>query len=176
MLLRDFNYMELIELELNPGLTQHPPYKIRKSKRAKRIFLRIMPGRGLEIVVPERLKRYSIENLLVEHKVWIERTLEKYKIDSSMNNFTGNAGETFILPTEFCFEAVNKKIKIIYQKESRTHLKCEIVEQANVFGDKYLQEYWLIKGAIENKIACQKILNRSYKSAAQMLHPKPDRE
>lgn len=160
------------QLELPLINTQNPPYKIRKSKRAKRIFLRIMPGRGLEIVVPERLKHYSIENLLEEHKSWIERTLEKYKIDPDKSHFAENADGVVQLPSEFCFEAVSKKIKILYQNELRPTFKCQIVQQPNVLGEKYLWEYWLLKGDIENKRSCQKILNRMIKKeAAKYLIP-----
>lgn len=168
----------------NQNQNENRNYKIRKSKRAKRIYLRILPGKGLEIVVPERARRYSIEDLLETHKSWIEKTLEKYKIDPNKQSFMEENEQTINLPTEFCFAAIQKKIKIAYQKESRNHLKCQIIRHSNSnntnntnnanntniaieeYDQTYQIEHWIIKGETDNKKRCQKLINKMIKKEA----------
>lgn len=52
-----------------------PAYSIRKSPRARKIRLKISRRHGLEIVIPQRLKSYNAEQLLHQHRRWIERYL-----------------------------------------------------------------------------------------------------
>lgn len=50
-----------------------PLYTTRRSDRAKRVTLRIAPGSGLEVVVPERYDLRRIPELIAEHRQWIDR-------------------------------------------------------------------------------------------------------
>jgi predicted metal-dependent hydrolase len=50
-----------------------PLYTTRRSQRAKRVTLRIAPGTGVEVVVPERYDERRIPDLIAEHQRWIER-------------------------------------------------------------------------------------------------------
>lgn len=61
--------------------TWPPDYNLRLSKKAKHIHLKILPDRGLEIIVPIRQqKRLVIADLLNEKKSWIEKHLAAVKI------------------------------------------------------------------------------------------------
>jgi predicted metal-dependent hydrolase len=60
-------------------ITWPPHFTLRKSRRAKRIHLKVTPNVGLEIVVPHVPRKPEvIHNLLHENRKWIEHTLEKY--------------------------------------------------------------------------------------------------
>lgn len=48
-----------------------PAYTVRRSKRAKRINIRLCPERGLEIVLPIRASEKDGLALLEEHKDWV---------------------------------------------------------------------------------------------------------
>lgn len=50
-----------------------PLYTTRRSGRATRVTLRIAPGTGLEVVVPERYDERRIPDLIAEHQNWIDR-------------------------------------------------------------------------------------------------------
>ncbi len=64
----------------NPSSLWPPPYTVRRSARAKRIFLQISPAQGLEIVVPSNRKRsIPIEALLNEKRGWIEKVLLRFQ-------------------------------------------------------------------------------------------------
>lgn len=50
---------------------------VRRSDRAKRITLRVLPGARLELVVPARVSTPPLEPLLRRHAVWIGRALDR---------------------------------------------------------------------------------------------------
>lgn len=58
-----------------------PPYNLRLSKKAHHVHLKVIPNKGLEVVVPVRQqKRVIIADLLAEKKSWIEKHLANIQI------------------------------------------------------------------------------------------------
>jgi len=76
----DFRIGENIEFE----------YKLKKSKKAKHVSLKISPARGLEVVVPFLLKQYDVEKLLDSKKEWIKKNLAKIETIKSKFLFIGH--------------------------------------------------------------------------------------
>lgn len=60
--------------------TWPPAFNVRRSLRARRTFLQVTPEAGLEIVVPDRLKRFNIEKLLNDKRNWIEKMLARFRV------------------------------------------------------------------------------------------------
>lgn len=61
--------------------TWPPHFTLRRSQRAKYMRIRITPQAGLEVVVPHIPRKPEIiHNLLLEHKNWIEKMLQKYNM------------------------------------------------------------------------------------------------
>jgi predicted metal-dependent hydrolase len=54
-----------------------PAYSLRSSARARRISLRILPDRGLEVVLPLQADPACVPDLLRRHNAWIVRTLAR---------------------------------------------------------------------------------------------------
>jgi predicted metal-dependent hydrolase len=52
-------------------------YRVRRSPRARRITLRVLPGAGLEIVVPQRGRLPALTDLLRERAGWILGALDR---------------------------------------------------------------------------------------------------
>jgi predicted metal-dependent hydrolase len=52
-----------------------PPHRIRFSRRARRISLRISPGKGLEVVLPLDADPSCVPPALARHSRWIEKHL-----------------------------------------------------------------------------------------------------
>ncbi len=50
-----------------------PPYTVRKSKRAKRIILRMLPGKGLEVVVPWTADTACVPDVIRRFQGWIAK-------------------------------------------------------------------------------------------------------
>ena len=53
------------------------PYQVRISLRARRVRLEISPEHGLVIIVPRRLSRTHIPEILARHQAWIEKTFAR---------------------------------------------------------------------------------------------------
>lgn len=52
-------------------------YTIRESKRAKRINIRVLPKKGLELVYPVKVKQPTPKELLTKNQEWVLSTLDK---------------------------------------------------------------------------------------------------
>ena len=63
-------------------------YSIRVSRRARRISLRVLPGKGLEVVLPHRADPACVPALLASHRDWIEK-----KLKGSREFFADNSRE-----------------------------------------------------------------------------------
>ena len=53
-----------------PAAAALPPYELRVSARAKRVTLRVAPGRGLVVTVPRRFARRDVPGVVAEHRDW----------------------------------------------------------------------------------------------------------
>lgn len=53
-------------------------YTVRRSPRARRVSLRVLPAAGLEVVVPARGRLPDIAVVLRQHTPWILRTLDRF--------------------------------------------------------------------------------------------------
>jgi predicted metal-dependent hydrolase len=51
--------------------------KVRISKKARKVLLRVMPGRGLEVVVPVGFDDREIPGILLKHQAWIMKQLKR---------------------------------------------------------------------------------------------------
>lgn len=54
-----------------------PPHTVRVSKKARRISLRLVAGKGLELVLPLGTPLSVVPDVLQRHATWIERQLAK---------------------------------------------------------------------------------------------------
>ena len=54
-----------------------PPHSVRFSRKAKRISLRIVPGKGLEVVLPAHADPSCVPDVLARHRRWIEMHLNR---------------------------------------------------------------------------------------------------
>jgi len=58
-----------------PEVAWPPRHDVRTSPRARRVRLRIVPRRGLEVVVPQGFSATRIPEVLERHRTWIVRAL-----------------------------------------------------------------------------------------------------
>ncbi|MDL2272403.1 M48 family metallopeptidase [Desulfovibrio sp. OttesenSCG-928-I05] len=54
-----------------------PSYTVRRSAKARHARLRVQPGTGLEIVIPQGMKSLNVEAVLENHKEWVLRALAR---------------------------------------------------------------------------------------------------
>lgn len=110
---------ELIASVLPAGTLSWPPqYTIRKSAKARRIFLQIHKASGLEIVIPKRQKNFDtiLEQLLIEKRTWIEKNLKNLTLNK-LAPFNQNESEK-VLPEKIEFKAIEENWQIFYHAKS----------------------------------------------------------
>ncbi|MDL2210841.1 M48 family metallopeptidase [Desulfovibrio sp. OttesenSCG-928-O18] len=54
-----------------------PPFAVRVSKKAKHARLRVLPGAGLEVVLPRGVDTKFATDIVEKHKEWVTKTLER---------------------------------------------------------------------------------------------------
>ena len=62
-----------------PGVDGHPPppipYQLKVSAKARQVYLRVEPGRGLQVTIPKRYAKRSIPALVESQRAWITEAL-----------------------------------------------------------------------------------------------------
>lgn len=78
-----------------------PEYRLRKSRRAKYLQLRICPQEGLEVVVPYRFGYYDLNEFLLTHRAWIEKKLKIFYKKNHLSS--GIPSQIQLLVTDECW-------------------------------------------------------------------------
>jgi len=131
-------------------LTWPPVYVLRRSKRVKSIQLNITPHKGLEIVLPYRQSLAFVEDILIKHRLWIEKVWQRVRPISSLENL--ELPKTIHLRAmdklfEVFFIDHNKKIKL-HEEEGALYIYGPLKDMAEKkpFWAKSLQDWTLSKG------------------------------
>lgn len=62
--------------QANPDGTFPPiPYELKVSAKARQVYLRVEPGRGLQVTIPKRYSKRSIPSLVESQREWITEAL-----------------------------------------------------------------------------------------------------
>ncbi len=114
---------------INDNLPWPPPHKIRHSKRAKRISLRITATQGLEVIVPIRRKIEAGLQFLNQHRAWVEAQTKKMKW-----LFQPDDGDENKLPDKIELKAIGQTIDIIYRPiQSTPCVSCRVENNRIIF-------------------------------------------
>ncbi|CCH49770.1 M48 family metallopeptidase [Pseudodesulfovibrio piezophilus] len=85
------------------------PLRLKKNSRAKRVLIKLVPGKGLEVVIPKRFDPSLVPGILDEKKRWIERT--KATMEARGTDLSGRVPE---LPSQVDFQASQRSYEIGY--------------------------------------------------------------
>jgi hypothetical protein len=85
------------------------PYSVRLSTRAKRVTLRILPGKGLEVVVPRGFDSARVPELVRSNRAWIEKHLSRTGSDGR------HPGDPAPLPGRIRLAAINADFRVVYE-------------------------------------------------------------
>lgn len=155
-----------------------PPYNLRLSKKAHHIHLKVIPNKGLEVVVPVRQqKRVVIADLLDEKKSWIKKHLATIKISplEAISSITLQAiNQNWQIEYQ---QTISKQIKAIVRPgESNSHslILCGDVQdiaRTQTWLKKWLQQQaeehlvpWLHALSIEHGLTFNKAQIRSQRT------------
>lgn len=132
-----------------------PNYTIRMSARSKRVTLSISSRKGLEVVIPSRLRRQpNILNLLNEKRSWVERNLK-----SILEN-KQNRPKEMTPPILLDLRAIHKMIHLSYESTPQRNIKIKPVPGVS--------DTYRIQGPIEQHSIVFAALNVLLKSLAKV--------
>lgn len=73
-----------------------PEHSIRQSGRARRVSLRVLPGKGLEVVLPRNVDPACVPAILARNRTWIDKALRRV--------LNGRCPEGDVLPEAFAIK------------------------------------------------------------------------
>ena len=89
-------------------------FEVRRSRRARRLSIRVFPHGRVEVVVPPRTRADEVERFVTGHRAWIERTL------ATMAD-TGVAGD-LALPERLVFPGAGETWRVVHRAGPRLRL------------------------------------------------------
>lgn len=89
------------------------PLVIKTHPRAKRVLVKLVPGKGLEVVTPKGFGKRYVGSILDEKRPWIERT--RAKLEARGLDLSGTPPE---LPEHILFNASGREYNVLYLDRS----------------------------------------------------------
>ena len=102
-----------------------PPYRVRRSTRAKHVQLQYGPSKGLEVVLPARARKVDINELLESHRSWVERKLNSAQAAGHVPADLATAASIPPLPKSIELLAVEQHKQICYQLDGSIVGRCK---------------------------------------------------
>lgn len=113
-----------------------PPYTVRVSPRAKNIIIKLIPDKGIEVVLPKGVNRKDVPYFLEKRREWIERNIRKLKLKG-----LSLTQPELVLPDEICFPASGKSYSISRVKNRKPALSMRRnVDKLLISGSTWSQE------------------------------------
>lgn len=106
------------------SFSHHPSCKIRHSKRAKHILLRVTPEDGLIATLPRGANRKALDRALHEHADWIEKQTLQVSQDRARLLLARNTR-----PENLEFRAKSESLQLHYQPTSGS--RSRIIRRGN---------------------------------------------
>lgn len=120
------------------------PLTIKEHPRAKRVLVKLVPNKGLEVVTPRGFKPRLVPGILDEKRQWIERTRDRLLADGR-----DLSGELPPLPEVMDYKAAERIVQLVYvdrsarakimENATRLHVSGPIEDRALIF--EALQKY-----------------------------------
>ncbi|BCS89278.1 M48 family metallopeptidase [Pseudodesulfovibrio sediminis] len=131
------------------------PLSIKTHPRAKRVLVKLIPGKGLEVVTPKGFGKHLVAGILDEKRPWIERTRDRLLADGM--DLSGSIPD---LPNILDFKAMDRIYQVDYLDRP---VKVSVMENV-----ARLQ----VKGPVEDRPAIFEALQRyTVKKAREIVLP-----
>jgi predicted metal-dependent hydrolase len=113
--------LRLLDDRLPTVLDGNPyPLVVRESRRARRLFLQLVPPHTLELVVPVGTRPKMVEAFVREHADWIARARSQVE--------TRYAGDRALLPSSITLGAIGKRINVRYRRAKGDRARSRVTE------------------------------------------------
>lgn len=136
----------------NEKLTWPPPYRVRRSKRARHIRLVVSAQKGLEVVLPNRASEKDAIHFLNSKKSWVEKHMISYlaKYDKIKPNLSSP-------PTSIHLRSINRIWDIHYENLMNSLMTIKTKEDTLILSGE-MKEITQIQNCMKNwlkKLALQ---------------------
>lgn len=123
-------------------------YRIRESRRAKHVRLRVCPHQGLEVVIPPGFDPKAIPEILLQKQRWLDKVFRQIESHRQLNS-TQTKSLHEPLPSRIDLVAIGESWPVCYRATTHPHVRLR--EQ-----DGILQ----VSGAIEDISSCRHVLRQ----------------
>jgi predicted metal-dependent hydrolase len=134
-------------------ITWPPPYKIRRSQRARLIRLNITPTEGLVIVVPWRVSKFQAIEFLYNRRSWVEKHLSLLNVSDQFIQ-----EDKIQLPDKIELGALSQRWQVRYEYQPET-------KKVNIF---YQEDHVILSGNINEPTLCFHRLGSWVKETAKI--------
>ncbi|WP_338669089.1 M48 family metallopeptidase [Pseudodesulfovibrio methanolicus] len=135
------------------------PLAVKANPRAKRVLVKLVPGRGLEVVTPKRFDPSLVPGILEEKRAWIERTR-----DHMLAAGTDLSGTVPELPESIEYRAWERIVRVDYLDRPGP---VRLLENAS---------RWQVAGPlVDREPIIEKLRAQTVKKAREVLLPWLDR-
>lgn len=143
-----------------------PPYRLKRSARARSPRLQISTRGGLEVILPKRFKIEEVTNVLTQHKHWIERTWKRLKPPTT-------PVEVEPIPQRLDLLAIQEHWQIEYRLEpiESVRIKEHPAKNLDLFSNAqsiFNENKLLVTGNINNTKLIKKALEKWLKKTAAL--------
>lgn len=133
-----------------------PAHSVRVSSRARRVLLRVIPGKGLEVVVPVGFDTRDIPGILIRHGDWIAKQLKRLAAKPALD--ASNAP----LPETIDLRAMEAQFRISYRPSSGR------MASMSSSGLRHL----ILEGSIEDVARCLGLIRSWVRIQSEMHLPR----
>jgi len=123
-----------------------PGYTVKVSTRAKHVRLKISPADGLVVVVPKRFDQTLLDDIVMRHASWIDRTFKRYPQQENM----ARTHSGHVLPSKIELPALGEQWVLEYVETQSDSVR---ITRA---GSNQLR----VSGKLSDSHACHKALRR----------------
>ncbi len=103
-------YLDQRQLDLLPPAPA-TPFVVRESKRARRMTIKVVPNRGVEVVVPPHVGPRRVEAFVSANREWIAAARQALSSDCAQADCS--------LPSHITLPAINRTWQVVYKPAAR---------------------------------------------------------
>src|SRR5690606_34782239 len=111
--------LRLLDDQRQPTLVAGAELVMRESRRARRLFLQLVPPHTLELVVPIGTRPREVQAFVEEHRDWIDRARKHVS--------TRYLGDRELLPSRILLRAVDREVHVRYRQSANGRARSRVV-------------------------------------------------
>jgi predicted metal-dependent hydrolase len=101
---------------VSPDDVARAPLRVRESRRARYLTLRLLPPHTLELVVPHGTRAADVSAFVLEHREWIEDARRELAACRPLRREG--------LPTDVELRAIGKQLRVDYRQNAASAARC----------------------------------------------------